>query len=136
MNWNSNFDTSRKDWHTLEWSDKTYNLWCKILSNIIFILLIYIYARHMWQFVSEWKLIYTDMRFSTISSRRVTGYTFIMILVQAFYDGLMISIPTQLMTVLQSPFMTNRGERRLKKKKSSPDSLDFYWIAFAFATFS
>lgn len=80
----------------------------------------------MWQFVSEWKLIYTDMRFSTISSRWVTCYTFIMILVQAFYDGLMTSIPTQLMTVLQSPFMTKRGERRKKKNISSPDSLDFY----------
>lgn len=79
----------------------------------------------MWQFVSEWKLIYTDMRFSTISSRWVTCYTFIMILVQAFYDGLMISIPTQLMTVLQSPFMTNRGERRLKKKKILPRQLGF-----------
>lgn len=78
----------------------------------------------MWQFVSEWKLIYTDMRFSTISSRWVTCYTFIMILVQAFYDGLMISIPTQLMTVLQSPFMTKRGERRKKKIYPPPTA----WI--------
>lgn len=79
----------------------------------------------MWQFVSGWKLIYTDMRFSTISSRRVTCYTFIMILVQAFYDGLMISIPTQLMTVLQSPFYDKEERKKGKKKKFLPRQLGF-----------